>query len=64
MKKIFRYLLLLVSVFFIGASLLMLNHQKAQRTLEGEVKKAMTPLLEIQDILFQTKEAEDAKKKE
>lgn len=42
----------------------MLNHQKAQRTLEGEVKKAMTPLLEIQDILFQTKEAEDAKKKE
>ena len=65
MKKIFRYLLLLISLVFIGASLFMLNQQKAQRKLQAEVQEGTAPLLEIRDLLFQARNAEeDAKKVE
>ncbi len=63
MKKVFRYLLLLISLFFIGASLFMMNQQKAQRTLQAEVKEGLAPLQEIQDILFQAKNAKEKDKK-
>ncbi len=63
MKKVFRYLLLLISVFFIGASLFMLSQQNAQRKLQAEVKEGLAPLQEIQDILFQAKNAEEKEKK-
>lgn len=63
MKKVFRYLLLLVSLFFIAASLLMLNHQKAQRKLQAEVEEGIAPLQEIKDILFQAKNAQGDEEK-
>ncbi|MCR5163559.1 MAG: hypothetical protein K6C40_06035 [Thermoguttaceae bacterium] len=63
MKKVFRYLLLLISLFFIAASLFMMNQQKAQRTLQAEVKEGTEPLVEIHDLLFQARNAKEDEKK-
>lgn len=63
MKKVFRYLLLLISLVFIAASLLMMNQQKAQRKLQAEVKEGLAPLQEIQDVLFQAKNAQENEEK-
>ena len=63
MKKIFRYLLLLVSLVFIGVSLFMLNQQKAQSKLQAEVQEGTAPLLEIRDLLFQAKNAKEDEEK-
>jgi hypothetical protein len=63
MKKVFRYLLLLISLVFIGASLFMMNQQKAQRKLQAEVQEGTAPLLEIRDLLFQAKNASEDEEK-
>ena len=63
MKKIFRYVLLLISLVFIGASLFMMNQQKAQSKLQAEVQEGTAPLVEIRDLLFQAKKAQEDEEK-